>query len=162
VILSAISRCYSNSAISPCYRAYPLCYSARTFRYSAQPFFTVLDHFMILLAIFHCYGAQPFLTATILATFQSYNAQPFCHIAQSFVIMSDILESRGREVAHARARGSIACGLTTQLVMCAGPSHAGLSRMFDGVARGTGSHGRGAWGRLRACFGRFGWTVGSR
>jgi hypothetical protein len=37
-------------------------------------------------------------------------------------------------VARARARGSIACGLTTQLVMRAGPS-----RAFDGVER---------WGRM--------------
>jgi hypothetical protein len=54
------------------------------------------------------------------------------------VILSTILESRGREAAHARARGSIACGLTAQLVM-----RTGLSRVFDGVTRGTGSHGRG-------------------
>jgi hypothetical protein len=49
------------------------------------------------------------------------------------MIMSAILESRGWEVAHVRARGSIACGLAAQLVMRVGPS-----RAFDGVARGTG------------------------
>jgi hypothetical protein len=54
------------------------------------------------------------------------------------VILSAILESCGREVARARAHGSIVCGLTTQLVMRVGPSRVGLSHVFDGVARGTG------------------------
>jgi hypothetical protein len=57
------------SAISPCYHAYPLCYSAHIFCYIAQPVFTVLGHFMILLAIFHCYSTHPFSIATVLNRF---------------------------------------------------------------------------------------------
>jgi hypothetical protein len=71
------------------------------------------------------------------------------------VILPVILESRGREAARTRAHDSIACGLAAQLVMRAGPS-----RAFDGIARGTGSHGAG--GQLHVCLSQFGWTVRSR
>jgi hypothetical protein len=89
---------------------------------------------MILLVILHWYSTHPFLLLQYSFTFQSYSAQSFYHSAQSFVTLSAILESRGREVARARAHGSIACGLTAQLII-----HVGSSRPFDGVARCTGS-----------------------
>jgi hypothetical protein len=132
VILSVIFHYYSSSSIFPCYRAHPFCYIA-------QPFFTVLGHFMNLSVIF------PLLQYSII--FDCYNTRPlfsplsyFCYSAQSFMIMSAILEPRGWEAARARARGSIACGLVAQLVMRAEPSCAGPSRTFDGVAQGMGSH----------------------
>jgi hypothetical protein len=117
--------------------------------------------FVILSSIFHCYSTQPFPPATVLIYFATllihfYSHRPFYNFvshfpllqysstfqsysAQSFVILSAILEPRRWEAARARARGSIACGLAAQSVMCAGPSHA-----FNGVTRGTGSRGHEA------------------
>jgi hypothetical protein len=137
VILSAISRCYSNSVISPCYRAYPLCYSA-------QPFFTVLDHFMILLAIFYCYSAQPFLTATILSHFPVLQCSAilsrcsviYDHVSHFRVARTGSGSREGTRLNCLRTHGSI--GYARRTESRGTEPHVRWSRARHGVARARG------------------------
>jgi hypothetical protein len=126
VILSVISHCYSNSTISLGYRAYLSC----------SAIFTMLGHFMILLAIFHCYNTQSFLTAIVLGHFSVLQCSAICDPISHFRVT--------RTGSGSREGTRLDCvWLVAQLVMSAGPSCA-----FDGVARGTKSHRRGSVARM--------------
>jgi hypothetical protein len=59
------------SSIFPYYRAYPLCYSAQTFYYSARLFYDFVSHLPLLQysAIFDCYNTQPLFSPTVLSHF---------------------------------------------------------------------------------------------